>query len=481
MEEKFKGIEKEYIHALKYQLDDFEKDKFLVLKKELKNTQDIEKANEIRTKMAEILGIKESIDNTTEPKKVNIELNKKTGACKVFSDGFEKTIKMDLYDYTRKGLKKFREYLLKKENVSIEDKKYIKNIDPTIYKAYLEYDNASQDKNNTVSKMYIDAVIKKSKALEIDKKVEDANMPGNINIDIGWHPTMKNTREKGEKFKNLLSSFRSNKILKKHGIPGVLFSKKLGIANVSDNRKIIGGLIAGTSALAALGTAVNLQVSNPEETKEPSKSKIEQEMSTENKSPIYLENDTGENLGNKSNIIDSNSKKENNKIYPGDVVEAERYTAVYESADAKEATSALNTKEMIGVNKIACVIDGVTYSSKNYSSDEIYKMAENAGVKVKYHVDKAIEIDGKICVQVNEKNNPSPIYIYNDNGVTKKIDGKEWNGDTEYSSIAGWMKEKDIQKSEIEIKEKESAKEKSRKKSVQTSRTRKRKIKYVKT
>lgn len=480
MEEKFKGIENEYIHAVKYQLDDSEKDKFVALKKELTNTQDIEKANEIRTKMAKILGVKETIENTHESGKVNIDLNKKTGVCKIVGEGFEKEIKMDASDYTRKGLKKFKEDLLKNENISKEDREYVKNIDPTLYKAYLEYDNANQDKNNSMAKMYVNAVIAKSKAIETDKKIENVKMPGKVNIDIGWHPRMKNTREKEQKFKafkDILSRFRANKILKKHGVPGVVFWKKLDIANVSDNRKLIGGIIAGTSTLAALGTAVNLQVSNPEQSqKSTNNQQIEEEMKAQNETDSNLDKDVNENSEKENNTTDSSSKKENSKIYPGDIITAEQYTAVYGSADAKEATSALNTKEMIGVNKIACVIDGVTYSSKNYSSDEIYKMAEKAGVKVRYHVDKAIEMDGKICVQVNEKNNPSPSYIYNDNGVTKKINGKEWKGDTEYSSIAGWMKQKDIQKSEIKERPKESV----RTKSIKCTRTRKRKIKLVK-
>lgn len=399
--------------------------------------------------------------------KVDLDINKKTGACKIKSKDFEMQIEMDAADYSRKGLKQFRQNLLRIEEIEQEDQKYIKNIDPTIYKAYLEYDYEKENTEDfSAARMYVESVIKKSKAFDKGKIDEEVQMPGKINVDIGWHPRMKNAREKTQKFRKIrdfVGNFRANKILKKHGAPDIMNWKKMNIANIVDNRRMIRSLILGMSSIAMLGAAENSRIDAMEEVAQKQievQGPMQQENMNFNKS-IEAHNNQNENIDtnlekqeNQKAEKESKTeflKEEKNQIFLGDVISAEQYTATFGSADEKEASGALTTKEMLGVNKIACVIDGQTYSSVNYSANEIYKMARNAGVEVKYHVDKAVEIDGKICVQVNEKNNPSPSYVYYEDGVMKTLDGKKWTGDTEYSEVAGWMSEKDIQKSDVKV------------------------------
>lgn len=411
-------------------------------------------------------------EEESDAMKVDLDIHKKTGVCKITSEGFETQIEMDAADYSRKGLKKFRKDLLKIEDIVKEDQKYIKNIDPTIYKAYLEYDYWAGENSEapSASEMYVNSVIQKSKALEKGKVNEEVQMPGKINVDIGWHPRMKNVREKTQKFRRIrdfVGNFRANKILRNHGAPDIMAWKKMNIANIVDNRRMIRTLMLGMSSIAMLGTAENsrmnameelshqkIEVQGPEKQENVNFDKAEEK--TEN---VNLQEQTSEDAEKERNAEFSKEKK--NRIYPGDIISAEQYATTFGSADAKDANGALTTKEMLGVNKIACVIDGETYSSVNYSMNEIYEMAKKANVEVKYHVDKAIEMDGKVCVQVHEKNNPSPTYVYSDNGVMKTLDGKKWTGDTEYSSVAGWMSQKDIQKSNVKVQNKTLKKEKS--------------------
>lgn len=434
-------------------------------------------SQEYRMKLANF-GIKEEIsvlEENSEDIKVDLDINKKTGVCKIITNDFERQIEMNAADYSRKGLKKFRKDLLTIEDIAKEDQKYIKNIDPTIYKAYLEYDYWAREDSDapSASKMYVNSVIQKSKALEQGKINEEVQMPGKINVDIGWHPRMKNVREKTQKFRKIrdfVGNFRANKILKNHGAPGVMAWKKMNIANIVDNRRMIRTLILGMSSIAMLGAAESERMSTVEpaqdtqiEAQGPEKQEnVNFDKQAEQDESVNLQEQTSENAEKESDT--EFSKKKKNQIYPGDVISAEQYATTFGSTDSKEANGALTTKEMLGVNKIACVIDGETFSSINYSVDEIYEMAKKANVEVRYHVDKAIEMDGKICVQVHEKNNPSPTYVYNDNGIMKTMDGKKWTGDTEYSSVAGWMSEKDIQKANVKVQNKTPENEKNHQK-----------------
>ena len=430
-------------------------------------------SDEYRMKLGNFGINPENENSENEDEKVNLDINKKTGKCKITSNDLEFETKMDAADYTRRALRKFRKELLKNHNISDEDKVYIENIDPTIYKAYKEYDSKTEGKNQVVKK-YIDSVIKKSKALEKDENVE-VDMPGKVNVDIGWHPTQKNIRDKEQgfkKLKNIFASRRADRILKKHGMPGVFSWKRMNIANVSDNRRGIALLGVGASGVATLGTIAHLQSSNPEQIQNNNSQQIEQtqdenRQQSEVQGPKQIYGPTAPVIENSSDEKDDNDKRDDNdrnnnvddknKIYPGDVITAERFSALYGSADEKESNGALNTNETIGVNKIACTIDGKTYSTKDYSADEIYIMAEKANVDVEYHVDRAVNIDGKMCVQVMEKGNPSPIYIYNDNGTIKTSSGTKWNGDVESSDVAGWMKSQDVKKAkDIRISIKDS-------------------------
>ena len=74
----------------------------------------------------------------------------------------------------------------------------------------------------------------------------------------------------------------------------------------------------------------------------------------------------------------------------------------------------------------------------------------NPNASIRWHVAKAMEMNGKMVVETHEKGNPSPTYIYNDNGTAKTVDGRNWNGIVEFGT--GWMNAADMSKAnETEI------------------------------
>jgi len=127
-------------------------------------------------------------------------------------------------------------------------------------------------------------------------------------------------------------------------------------------------------------------------------------------------------------------QEKSNRIYPGDIIIPEQYAMTY-------------INQAYGVNKMSVIIGDKMYTTDKYSADELYAMAEsNPNASIKWHMDKAIEMDGKMVVETHEVGNPSPIYIYNDNGVTKTSDGREWNGDVEYGF--GWVDNEKLTKAQ---------------------------------
>ena len=111
-------------------------------------------SDEYRMKLGNFGINPENENSENEDEKVNLDINKKTGKCKITSNDLEFETKMDAADYTRRALRKFRKELLKNHNISDEDKVYIENIDPTIYKAYKEYDSKTEGKNQVVKYYY---------------------------------------------------------------------------------------------------------------------------------------------------------------------------------------------------------------------------------------------------------------------------------------------------------------------------------------
>ena len=400
---------------------------------------------------------------------LDIKMNKKTGEVVLTeignADSREYTTYMDSYDYTRKGLKVWRNAIKDNEEIEEADEAYLKYVDPTIYNAYLEWDRANEDKNYSekAATMYVNSVIQRQKSLDEGLKgIEQAevHMPGNVKVDIGWHPRKRDARPEGEneakgfkKLKYFLASHRANKILEHHDKPGFFRKNKMDLATVKDNRKLI-STIGGTLAIAGMAHAIGSG---------------EPEQPIDNKPKIIMEDDKSKEEGpeniavpdqkididtpvieeNQENITSPEQKQENNRIYPGDIVSLEEYAGLYSSADSQEISGAHGkTNQAVGVNKIAVVIDGKTISTVDHSADEIYKLAEDNGVEVNYHIDRVVSMNGKLCVQTTEVGNPSPVYVYNDNGVTRYSDGTEFKGDVKEG--IGWIKQESATKANLQ-------------------------------
>ena len=438
--------------------DRMPKEKFQELADWKKELEKLNNKNSLDNQEQETEPESEIESNNKQDEGLNITINKKTGEVKIDDGKINKTFIMSSQLYKKKKLDVLRKHIASRVGVSDEDIKYMKNVDPTIYKAYFAYDKLSKKpKEESLSDEYVKTVIERSKAIEKGEEIKENSKLGNIKIDIGWHPTKENKREnKKEKFglANLIPSFRANKILKKHGMSRFL-GKKMDLATVKDNRKIFAGLAA---FFAAAGTSAYLGLSSGDNKSsiDSAEKSIEQstEQSTETKKlPNGLDDlkvilpkeneDTKkiQNEGQEQNQVQEKTE-ESGKIQFGEEISIEKYSLLYESSTSNESNGALTTDEKLGVNKIACEIDGKVFSSKDYSFDEIYSMAEKAGVDVKYHIDKIKTIDGKNYVNVNGT------YVCNDNGTFRTENGEVWQGDVEYSSVAGWVNQKDVQKAE---------------------------------
>ncbi len=128
------------------------------------------------------------------------------------------------------------------------------------------------------------------------------------------------------------------------------------------------------------------------------------------------------------------------KIDLGSIVVPKENSNIYKSADSNISDIILeNTYNLVGINKIACIIDGIIYSTKNYSVDQIYEMAEKENASIRYHLDKAIIMNDKPYVQVKgfEKGKNILSYVYFENGLTKYMNGQEFVGDIEGG--IGWI------------------------------------------
>lgn len=352
-----------------------------------------------------------------------------------------------------------------------EDKKYLKNIDPTIYQAYLKWDQQNaKDFGRSAAEMYVDSVITRSKNLEYGHKLEDVEMPGKITVDIGYHMREHNKRPDDvqgfRKLKNLIASHRANRILKNHS------EKNMDLATVKDNRWKFRGTITALLASAGIG-AVALTQGNSQRSDSvtPDDGKVvttddgkfitpdDGRVVTPDDAKVVTADDgtmKGQDTNNQKEDTQNENKRnqaqnkqdKSNRLYPGDLASPEQFAMIFSSSDGKQADGAIgNTNQTYGVNKMAVVIGDAIYTTDQYSPDELYDMAENnANASIKWHVDKAVEMNGRMVVETHQVGNPSPIYVYNDNGVIRTVDGKEWNGDVEYG--VGWVDNEKLTKVE---------------------------------
>lgn len=439
----------------------------------------------------------EEKDELKDLPQLNLKLNMKTGECILIDTENDKSYerKIESRYYTKEALKSQEKFISENFEIDGEGKKYLKNIDPTILNSYLIYDKENDGKyNDSAARMYIEAVLNRAQKLAHGEPIdEEVSMPGKIEIDLRKNKEQKDLREDDEKFKSLkglLAKFRARKILENHGEDRMNLAKVLKDRTLNRLKFILGFGAISASLLAGGSHYIKNQVKD----KHPQNNRDvfgEQFPGRENytinhndlanKENDNSENEKIKNSDSENNVTDKNNLQKNNsenniidkdtlenensqkdesnnnstiiqnqtsRINLGDIVTPEQYSLLYKSADSMNPAGAIgSSNRILGVNKLACVIDGKTYSTKDYSADEIYQMAENAGVEVKCHLDEAAVIDGKNCVQVKEVGNPSPTYIYYENGAFKYLDGREFTGDVE--SGIGWVNLNDCEKSEL--------------------------------
>ena len=431
------------------------------------------KLSDIVAEWKDILKVKENENpQKKEPQppvekfpRLDLKINKKTGEAILIQNGDKIhpfVTYMDAWDYSKEGQENCIKTIQENEGISDEDKRYLENVDPTIYNAYLEWERAVDPQNTKYGKsaaeMYVKAVIAREKNLEAGKELENVEMPGKVTVDIGWHPRRKNQRpEDVEKFslKNLWASRKADKILRHHA------PKHMDLAEVKSNRGkwvalvgTIGALLTG-GAISKLGpgkdvpkeptsteTELNVGKENTESTEKPDHNPT---VKTEDKKQDKTEDKTQDKKQDK-NTPAQDKQEQTDRIYPGDCATMEQYSQTFNSSDAKQPDGVItDINQKYGVNKLAVVIGDQIYSTDKYSADELYEMAQsNPEASMMAHVDKAMEMDGRMVVETNEKGNPSPIYIYNDNGTAKTSDGRIWDGDVQYG--CGWMNIKDLTK-----------------------------------
>ena len=414
------------------------------------------------------------VTQINEPKKdlpeLNLKLNIQTGECILTDMENDKTYerKIESRYYTKEALKSQEKFLSENFEIGGEEKKYLKNIDPTILNSYLIYDKENDGKyNDSAARMYVEAVLNRAKKLAHGQVFdEEVIMPGKIEIDLRKNKEQKDLREGDEKFKGLkglLAKYRAKKILDEHGEDRMNLAKVLKDRILNRLKFILGfgAISAGMLAGGSYYIKNELNDKHSQNNKDvygeqfPGRDKY---AFNHNDLANRDDNDSEKSVTNKNDLENENSQKDektenytiaqnqSNRINLGDIVTPERYSLLYTSAASMNPVGAIGSpNRVLGVNKLACVIDGKTYSTKDYSVDEIYNMAQNAGVEVRCHLDEAAIIDGKNCIQIKEVENPSPIYVYYENGMFKYLDGKEFTGDVE--SGIGWTDSKDCEKS----------------------------------
>ena len=388
---------------------------------------------------------------------LDLKINKKTGEAILIQNGDKIhpfVTYMDAWDYSKEGQENCIKTIQENEGISDEDKRYLENVDPTIYNAYLEWERAVDPQNTKYGKsaaeMYVKAVIAREKNLEARKELENVEMPGKVTVDIGWHPRRKNQRpEDVEKFslKNLWASRKADKILRHHD------PKHMDLAEVKSNRRKWVALV-GTIGALLTGGAISKLGPGKDVPKEPTSTETELNVGKENTestekpdhNPTVKTEDKTQDKKQDKNTPAQDKQEQTDRIYPGDCATMEQYSQTFNSSDAKQADGVItDINQKYGVNKLAVVIGDQIYSTDKYSADELYEMAQsNPEASMMAHVDKAMEMDGRMVVETNEKGNPSPIYIYNDNGTAKTSDGRIWDGDVQYG--CGWMNIKDLTK-----------------------------------
>lgn len=414
--------------------------------------------------------------------KLNLYINKKTGRVILQeNDDIEYTMpEMNSDDYTKKGLKKIIDSIKTNENVSDGDEKYLKYVDPTIYKAYLNWDicKSRNDYKQSASKMYVQAVINQAKNLENKEELSNVEMPGEVFADIGWHVKEHNERKWSNAFKgikNIITSHRANKILKQN--------KKMELAEVKDNRlkrllfsgaigAMFGAVLFGKGKKNDFedsiknGSVIGSEIPGREENSNQNRTlvnltkvgatigtELSEYLNKENNEPNIKEPNVTDNEENNNNHEqEDNSQKPTIdsskyfKVYSGDIVKPKQYAFLFADSDSKEANGALgNVNQPYGVNKMAVIVGDDIYTSTQYSQEQLNEILEkNPDAKIRCHIDKAVEMNGKWVVETHEVGNPAPVYLYNDNGVMKTLDGREWKGDVEYG--VGWMEVDSLEK-----------------------------------
>ncbi len=413
--------------------------------------------------------------------RLDININKKTGEVLLIerdedgiAQGNPQTTWMDSNDYKKETLQELQDAIEAHHLIKENEKKYLKHIDPTIYKAYLEWDTQNMGRfEKSASEMYVKSVITRARNLERGgKRLPKVEMPGKVTADVGWHPTKENKRTGDAKgfLGRLITSYRANKRLKYHG------PKRMHLATIKDNRWI-GALIGGVSALVATGTTVALNSGEPEKgspesmiegVMEPGNHVLDSIEHVESITPKTQKDDKADNKKDdkkqdqtqeqKATTQEQEEQEKKNRLYPGDKVNVTPEVGyTYNSSDAQEVSGAItNTRGSWGVNKMAVVMGDQIYTTDTYSADELYDMAtNNPNASIRYHVDRAMEMNGRMVVETNEVgNNVSPVYVYNDNGVTRTIDGREWKGDVEHG--AGWMDQKDLAKAQQQARDEQA-------------------------
>ncbi len=391
---------------------------------------------------------------------LDLNINKKTGEVLLVENGDKVhpfVTYMDAYDYTKEGQAFWKKLIETEQNVAEEDKKYLESVDPTIYNAYREWDEENaEDFDKSAAKMYVESVITRAKNLDKDQDLQGVEMPGEVTVDIGWHRGKNKRPDDVKKFslRNLMASHKANKIFKQHD------KKHMDLATVKSNRwkwlALAGTAIAtlvGGAKLAQLGQGNDAPMQPKKEVsmesldKNPIKTKETQDNSAIETTPAYnpTVNDKTQNEG-------TQTQSKSARIQLGDIITPEQYAMVFDSSDAKQAKGAMgDVNQAYGVNKMAVVVGDKIYSTDEYSVDELYDMAQNnPNASIRWHVAKAMEMNGKMVVETHEKGNPSPTYIYNDNGTAKTVDGRNWNGIVEFGT--GWMNAADMSKAnETEI------------------------------
>ena len=215
----------------------------------------IQRISELEQKVKQCESQKNLVNELPNLPKLDVRLHKKSGICQIFERGNADgciTIFMNAMDYTKNGLKLMHEFIENNEKIVDSDKKYLPNIDPTLYNIYFEYDIRNQGKyNDLATRKYVNAVIEKSKQWEQGEYSAEFDLPGNIDIDIGYHPKIKDLRIDKPGFsgiKYLAASYRANQILRFHG------KNKLDLATVRENT--IAELFEGNSQLTLAAVSV---------------------------------------------------------------------------------------------------------------------------------------------------------------------------------------------------------------------------------